>query len=405
MSEFPYGWKRAKLRELIREITAGQSPNRMEHRARHGKKGILKTTAIQWGKFDPSENLEALPGFSANENTIVRKDDILITKAGPSHRVGVVALSTEDSKTLHVSGKMAILRVNETADPTFLAHQISHYDFQRQLLGDITGMAQSQTNFTHENLLSKEVLLPPLHEQKKIAEILSGIDQVVDALEKQEVKNLDLALSIAQGVFETNRESMRLGDLSTLITKGTTPTSLGMSFSEQGINFIKVESILEDGIFDPSKFSFVSPDVHIALKRSQIQSDDILFTIAGATVGKIALAQEHLLPANTNQALAIIRVNREVLRPQFAYYWLKSRTIKGIVEKHQTVGAQPNVSLSQIGDFPVPPISLEKQDGICRRLDSIDKMLHLIREKILRLKYLRQSLSSDLLSGSKRVSI
>ena len=281
----------------------------------------------------------------------------------------------------------------------YIFHFLKWFDLSRFSGG--TGVPTLNRNDVHDQPIG----IPPLPEQRKIAEILSGIDQVIVALEKQEAKNLDLALSIAQGVFETNRESMRLGDLSTLITKGTTPTSLGMSFSEQGINFIKVESIVKDGILDPSKFSFVSPDVHAALKRSQIQSDDILFTIAGATVGKIALAQEHLLPANTNQALAIIRVNREVLRPQFAYFWLKSRTIKGIVERHQTVGAQPNVSLSQIGDFPVPPISLEMQDGICRRLDSIDQMLHSIGKKILRLKYLRQSLSSDLLSGRKRVSV
>ena len=98
MSEVPTDWRVMPLGDVVSEIVAGQSPNRMGHPARHGKKGILKTTAIQWGSFSPSENLEALSDFSANNNTIVRKNDILITKAGPSHRVGVVALSHKDLK-------------------------------------------------------------------------------------------------------------------------------------------------------------------------------------------------------------------------------------------------------------------------------------------------------------------
>jgi restriction endonuclease S subunit len=249
------------------------------------------------------------------------------------------------------------------------------------------------------------IQIPPLPEQKKIAEILSGIDKLIASAEQQEAKNRNLALSIAENILTSNHEHRRLGDVTTLITKGTTPTSLGMSFSEQGINFIKVESIISDGVIDPVKFSFIGTDVHGALKRSQIKSKDILFTIAGATVGKLALIDEHLLPANTNQALAIIRVKSEMLRPRFAYHWLKGGVVKNIVAQLQTVGAQPNVSLSQISDFPMPIMPLDLQDYICHKLDSIDRVIDSIHKKIFTMQYLRQSLASDLLSGRKRVSI
>ena len=43
------------------------------------------------------------------------------------------------------------------------------------------------------------------------------------------------------------RNKMRLGDIATLITKGTTPTSVGYTFTDTGVNFVKIESIREDG--------------------------------------------------------------------------------------------------------------------------------------------------------------
>ena len=42
-------------------------------------------------------------------------------------------------------------------------------------------------------------------------------------------------------------EIKKLGELCELITKGTTPTSIGFDFQNQGINYVKIESFSEDG--------------------------------------------------------------------------------------------------------------------------------------------------------------
>jgi type I restriction enzyme, S subunit len=98
----------------------------------------------------------------------------------------------------------------------------------------------------------------------------------------------------------------RLGELTEKITKGTTPTTIGHPFIENGINFIKAESILMDGSIDPSKFVFIDSKTHSKLKRSQIEENDLLFSMAGMVLGKTAVVKKEFLPANTNQALAII---------------------------------------------------------------------------------------------------
>lgn len=101
-----------------------------------------------------------------------------------------------------------------------------------------------------------------------------------------------------------------LSELCHVVTKGTTPTTLGKPFVESGINFIKAESILADHSLDKSKFAFIDEETNALLKRSVIHAGDIVFTIAG-TLGRFALIDDNALPANTNQAVAIIRAAAE----------------------------------------------------------------------------------------------
>ena len=121
-------------------------------------------------------------------------------------------------------------------------------------------------------------------------------------------------------------EKIKLGDVASVITKGTTPTSIGYSFIEKGINFIKIESISEEGKFIKEKLAYISEDCHSKLKRSQLKENDILFSIAGA-IGRVAVVDNDIIPANTNQALAIIRIDNRYDK-EFLAFLLRSSYIK-----------------------------------------------------------------------------
>lgn len=161
----------------------------------------------------------------------------------------------------------------------------------------------------------------------------------------------------------------RLGDLCDLITKGTTPTTLGFSFVDSGINFVKIESISENGNFLPNKFAHVTQECYEAFKRSQLAKNDILFSIAGA-LGRVALVTEEVLPANTNQALAIIRLSdvQKVL-PSFLVYCLKSEIVYEQINKLKAGVAQLNLSLEQIRELKIPNPPLPEQQRIVTLLD------------------------------------
>ncbi|MFM9104287.1 MAG: restriction endonuclease subunit S, partial [Cyanobium sp.] len=124
----------------------------------------------------------------------------------------------------------------------------------------------------------------------------------------------------------------RLGCLSTVITKGSTPTSYGHAYTEAGVSFVKVESI-KDGALRPSGInSFISPGTNEFLSRSRLEAGDILFSIAGS-IGTCAIVEESILPANTNQALAIIRGTQMVFNPGFLLAVLRSSLAQSVLLK------------------------------------------------------------------------
>lgn len=169
----------------------------------------------------------------------------------------------------------------------------------------------------------------------------------------------------------------KLGEVCEVITKGTTPTSLGFQFTDEGINFIKVESLTESGQIIPKKVAYISKECHEALKRSQLRANDILFSIAGA-LGRIGIVNEEIVPANTNQALAIIRLSKNsgFLVDFLAKYFI-STNISEEIERLKGGAAQQNLSLSQLSNLEIPFPPLPEQKRIAAILDkafaAIDK--------------------------------
>jgi type I restriction enzyme S subunit len=162
---------------------------------------------------------------------------------------------------------------------------------------------------------------------------------------------------------------VKLGDISDVITKGTTPTSVGHQFSNEGISFIKVESLSANGEFIRGKFAYITDLCHEDLRRSQLKEGDVLFSIAGA-LGRTAIVNKSILPANTNQALAIIRLKPSSdYTVQFIYKALSTGFTLEQIERHRGGVAQQNLSLAQIKSFEIPLPPLEEQKRIVAILD------------------------------------
>ena len=123
------------------------------------------------------------------------------------------------------------------------------------------------------------------------------------------------------------------------------------------------------------------------LKRSQLQDGDVLFTIVG-TLGRIGVVKNKDLPANTNQQIAIIRLNNANNR--FVFHALKTSRIASFIKSDATIGAQPSLSLWQINGLKIPYPSLKEQDKIGGFFEHLDHLITLHQRKLEKLQELKK---------------
>ena len=175
------------------------------------------------------------------------------------------------------------------------------------------------------------------------------------------------------------REKVRLADICELITKGTTPTTIGYGFTDSGINFVKSESVTFDGWIDKSKFAFIDLETHEALKRSQLHEFDLLFSMAGVFIGKTAVVPNSILPANTNQAVGIIRLKTSRAVPRYIDYYLRNPSYNRFLNNLVSQSAQPNLNLTEIRNLPIVLPPLPEQKAIASILGALDDKIELNR--------------------------
>ncbi|WP_407267137.1 restriction endonuclease subunit S [Tenacibaculum maritimum] len=267
-------------------------------------------------------------------------------------------------------------------------------------------------------LAKVKILLPPtLKEQKAIATALSDVDDLIVSLEGLIAKKQAIKQGAMQQLltpphkggkrlsgFSGEWVEKKLGEKADLITKGTTPTSLGKTFTSEGISFIKAESIDKTGNIINEKVAHIDIETHNLLGRSKMKNKDLLFTIAGV-LGRVGIIREENLPSNTNQAVAIIRLKKSLnLSVSFFFHILRTKTIEKHIEAISVQGAQANFSLTDLSNIPltIPP-DAEEQKAIAKILSDMDAELEQLETKKAKYQQLKQGMLQELLTGNTRL--
>ena len=160
-------------------------------------------------------------------------------------------------------------------------------------------------------------------------------------------------------------EWVRISSISKVVTKGTTPRGGNVAYSNKGIGFLRAENVAGLDRLDLSNLNYIDEATHTGfLKRSILQADDVLITIAG-TLGRTAIVKAYNLPLNANQAVAIIRlISSDCVDLQYLVYALNAPSIQDKLTAQKKITAIPNLTLEIISDclIPIPP--LEEQHRI-----------------------------------------
>lgn len=162
----------------------------------------------------------------------------------------------------------------------------------------------------------------------------------------------------------------KLGELATLVTKGTTPTSINAEFTPKGIPFLRINNLV-DGQISFEDILHIDRETHkTKLRRSVVKAGDVLITIAG-TIGKTLVVADELPEMNCNQAIAIIRLT-EGIDSRYLTHWLATNDALRQVSSSKVTATISNLSLGQIKELRVPLPPLKEQKRIAAILDKAD---------------------------------
>lgn len=343
-------------------------------------------------------------GLNSCSTRLLPLNSVLFSSRAP---IGYVAIAAKEMCTNQ--GFKSVIPNSDT-DYMFLYYLLKFNKGNIENMGSGTTFKEVSGN----TMKSIKVYIPvDIEEQRKIASILSALDDKIE-LNNRINENLELQ---AQAIFKSwfvdfepfggvMPEDMRevpLNELCEIVTKGTTPTTIGKHFSDKGINFLKAESILQNHSFDRNKFAHIDNDTHKVLKRSIIKEGDIVFTIAG-TLGRFALVDNTIIPANTNQAVAIIRANKNVISSEYLYSFFIGNWHNEYYAKRVQQAVQANLSLATIKSLPIFVLSNKDMMRYNDLVTPICKAMKANEYENLCLSALRDTLLPKLMNGEIDVS-
>ena len=354
-------WEQRKLNEIADKVSEKNKNNEFsEPFTNSAEQGIIS----QKDYFDREiVNNENLNGYY-----IVRNDDFIYNP-----RISVTApVGPINRNRLGRNGVMSplytVFRTHDI-DNLYLEFYFKTTKWHRfmKLNGD-SGARFDRFTISSTQFMEMPIPYPTLEEQQKIGEYFDSLDNLITLHQR-----------ISLYFFKINTfvwEQRKLGDISSLITKGSTPKDKSGTGE---VNFIKVENI-NDFSGDIVSMSKISLEEHQGyLKRSQLQEGDILFSIAG-TLGRVTSVNKAILPANTNQALSIIRLKEGNL--EYVKTCLKGNVVADFIRRNPTIGAQPNLSLEQVSNLEIEIPSEAEQEKIGLYFSNLDNLITLHHHKL-----------------------
>jgi type I restriction enzyme S subunit len=340
-----------------------------------------------------------------------------------------VARATRVSNQFHmyviVADCIRLKNDSNKIETDFLIYALNSDYLKTQAEFEATGTTRIRIGLNTAKKL--RICYPPLPEQQAIVAYLDQKTALIDELIGKKQRKIDLLkeqrtalinhavtkglnpdVSFKDSGIEWIGEipehwgRKRIKQISKIISKGTTPSTVSRELLEDGeIRYLKAENISDNKVVPFPSF-FIDNETDNILSRSKLFENDLLFVIAGATLGKVAILPKEFTPANTNQAVSFIRL-KEGYNVNFAWYWLSSSILQEQIWIDAVQSAQPNLSMENLGNFHIPFPPLSEQQVIVAYLDEqtalVNNAIALETQKIDKLKEYRQSLISAAVTG------
>jgi len=396
--DIPKGWQIKKLKDILIEGRLGGNYENAE-----ANNGI---PVIKMGNLDRAtikiDKIQYLPeNETYNQEDLLVKGDLLFNTRNTLELVGKVAIwNNELPFAVYNSNLMRMKFDSSFVESTwFMNRAFNSYYGLRQLRGIATGTTSVAAIYGRD-LESIKFLLPPLPEQKAIAQVLSTADAAIHTTEKlitqKELRKKWLMQQLLTGKkrlkgFGGAWKEMHLGDMFTERNETKYFDLPLLSIGQNGV-YPQDESVKKDtSNEDKSKYKRICPG-------------DIGYNTMRMWQGRSALSE---LEGIVSPAYTVVTPKKNADSIFFSYLFKMPKMTNLFWRNSQ--GLVDDTLNCKFKDFSIVKVKLpqakEEQTAIAQVLQAADEEISLLRAKAEKLREQKKGLMQQLLTGKKRVKV
>lgn len=304
------------------------------------------------------DDLVYVPDRCVNPRQRILKGDIVIAaSSGSIDVVGKAAPALSDVNAAF-GAFCKVVRPGSEVCPDYLAHYFRTANYRRIISSLAAGA--NINNLRSEHINELQLPLPKREEQTRLAAILDKADAI--RCKRQQALRLtdDFLRSVFLDMFGTTENPscrrIAVGDLIRFMTSGG--RGWATYYADEGSRFLRSMDVRMNYIGDSDAVFVAAPD-NAEAKRTMVQSGDVLLTITGSLIGRVAPVPAHLAGAFISQHVAILRLN-QVLPSKFVAWALSVEEGQRQIQSLQSGQVKPGLNFDQIRKLKVPHPSKEK---------------------------------------------
>lgn len=404
----PEGWGIGRINDLLKGLESGVSVNGEDRPLLAGENGVLKVSSVSYGYFNPHAVKFIYGKELARAKVSPRKDNIIISRSNTENLVGASAYVNQDYPNLFLSDKLWQTVAKDNVQVRWLSYILSSSYVRYTLSNLATGTSGSMKNITQKEFLDLKIPIPPLAEQEKIAEILSTWDDAIEQTERLKT-NAEIHKKALMQQLLTGKKRL-LDENGERFSEEWKKTKLGgfiNEFSRRNKNN-KIQTVLSIS----NRIGFTLPENQFSKRVASQDLSNYKIVKKGmfgynpsrinvGSLGRLDEQEEGVL----SPMYVVFKIDEDFLNSDYLLFWFSSYEARYRIESGAQGSVRETLNFDAMRAFPFKLPPLEEQQKIASVLNTADREIELLTQKIEHLKIEKRALMQQLLTGKRRVKV
>lgn len=410
-------WARRPVGDLIDGLTAGVSVRSVA--STNGGPSVLKTSAVDAGRFDPSEAKTILPADLSRARQIVLADSMVVSRMNTPALVGDVGYAPETHKDLYLPDRLWIARAKRASgtDMRWLTYYFASGPGAGELRGLATGTSGSMKNIPKDRILGLEIAVPPTTEQQAIADALQSVDELTSTLERLIAKKQAFKTGMMQQLltgrtrlpgFTKSWTHSTLGELGATV-RGVSynpDEDLSRHRATQTVDLLRANNV-QGAELDLGDVQYVN---QLRVRTDQfLRKDDVLICAANGSkrlVGKAARVESEPLERSTFGAfMMVFRPDPSRILPAYSALHFQTKSYRDLLSVLLAGSSINNLRPSDIALLEIPIPDRDEQIAIVASIDDLTAQIRILQTRLGKTQAVKRGMMQQLLTGRTRLPV